>query len=620
MVLSRIFLVDLWNFSFWSQVDIDDTGVPHPERYRVTLDGVGYTGYWSMVAAVNRALREGIPITTPEFFASEEKLPDSEIERIFRSDTKEQIPLLKERIRILREAGRVLVENQSYGAFKDIDEITMFADYRVPQALYHFHCLQYSPELLAILDRSEMLPYGSPLEVEIRGNSIWSVELIRRRILELIDDEVAAKQKDSSVDEEMPKMMTVNAILIDFFIWDFAKATQLDLTLGQRPVKAAVARGSAEPSPTVKPTGEPTGQPTGNPGPTSKPTNGPEPTTNKPEATTLSQPATSPPPKSSDSPKTSDYPKTTDAPKTTDELKTTDAPKIFEYRPKTSDAPLATSPIEPPKTINPPAPPVTTPALQKNDTSAPSLHIYSRTLGQIPAFGMVLDVVYGMLDDYLKNLHQGLAGADGVIGQAVSGLKSLIAIIEGMGKVFTDELKLPVDAITKILDILKPLLATLQALTDCFHGPKACGGILPFLGYALEFATPLIRAKEPPLPLLDGMIDEIIKVIQAGTRQISQGAAGALASLTSTLKTLTAPLMLVPVLRLLLKLLFEVLDHAGDCYEPGIVPQTLSPLPFTIPTALFITIPHISTVLPTLPITQVPTQIPTQLPTKLPFL
>lgn len=112
----------------------------------------------------------------------------------------------------------------------------MFADYRVPQALYHFHCLQYSSELLAILDRSEILPYGSPLEVEIRGNSIWSVELIRRRILELIEDELVAKQA-SVAEEEMPKMMTVNAILIDFFIWDFAKAAQLDLTLGQRPVK-----------------------------------------------------------------------------------------------------------------------------------------------------------------------------------------------------------------------------------------------------------------------------------------------------------------------------------------------------------------------------------------------
>lgn len=120
----------------------------------------------------------------------------------------------------------------------------MFADYRVPQALYHFHCLQYSPDLLAILDRGEMLPNGSPLEVEIRGNSIWAVELIRKRILELIkkeqEDVQEKAEKEGGAGEETekkPKVMTVNAILIDFFIWDFAKAAQLDLTLGQRPVK-----------------------------------------------------------------------------------------------------------------------------------------------------------------------------------------------------------------------------------------------------------------------------------------------------------------------------------------------------------------------------------------------
>ncbi|CAO3564222.1 unnamed protein product [Mortierella alpina] len=292
-----IFLVDLLNFSFWSEIDIDDTGVPHPDRYRVSFKGVGYTGYWSMVAAINRALEEGIPITTPSFFASEEQLPDAEIARIFRSDTKEQIPLLQDRIRVIREAGRVLVEkfggnfancinqaegsalklvdivtsnfssfrdeaefcgrkvqifkraqilvadlwacfqNEGYGKFTDIDKITMFADYRVPQALYHFHCLQYSPELLQVLDRGQMLPNGSELEVEIRGNSIWAVELIRKRILELIQEKQTLAAESAESKDQVPKMMTVNAILIDFFIWDFAKAAQLDLTLGQRPVK-----------------------------------------------------------------------------------------------------------------------------------------------------------------------------------------------------------------------------------------------------------------------------------------------------------------------------------------------------------------------------------------------
>ena len=117
----------------------------------------------------------------------------------------------------------------------------MFADYRVPQALYHFQCLQYSSDLLAILDRGEMLPNGSPLEVEIRGNSIWAVELIRKRILELIkkeqEDVQEKAEREAGEEERKSKMMTVNAILIDFFIWDFAKAAQLDLTLGQRPVK-----------------------------------------------------------------------------------------------------------------------------------------------------------------------------------------------------------------------------------------------------------------------------------------------------------------------------------------------------------------------------------------------
>jgi hypothetical protein len=125
---------------------------------------------------------------------------------------------------------RACFENKGYGEFKDIDEITMFADYRVPQTLYHFRCLQYSPELLELLDRDEMLPNGSPLEVEIRGNAIWAVELIRKRILELIQDE-------SMATDAPRKMTTVNAILIDYFIWDFAKEAQLDLPSGKRPVK-----------------------------------------------------------------------------------------------------------------------------------------------------------------------------------------------------------------------------------------------------------------------------------------------------------------------------------------------------------------------------------------------
>ncbi|KAF9274092.1 hypothetical protein BGZ74_004505, partial [Mortierella antarctica] len=339
---------------------------------------------------------------------------------------------------------------------------------------------------------------------------------------------------------------------------------------------------STGPIPIINPTGQPTGQPNVNP---------------------ESTPTTSDAPMTTDEPQTDDVARTTNEPRTTDESKTYDVARATE-------APMTTNePITPPMTTISPVPPVTTPAAARQITTPevpiptaapnPCNIIFDQfkdfllgnsakireSLGAIPVVGMVLDVVYGVVDDYLKNLYKCLAGAGGVIGQAASGLKSLIAIVEDMAQDITNEFKLPDNAIANILDILKPLLAILQALADCLHGPKACGGILTFLGYAIEFAVPLIRAKKPPLPFFDGMIDELIKNIQAGIREISQGIAGALATLTTTLKTFTAPLMLAPSLRLPLKLLNQVLDHAGDCYEPGVVPPTLSTLPFGIPTA-----------------------------------
>jgi len=55
-------------------------------------------------------LAEKIPITTASTYASDERLTDEQIRYIFRSETEEQIPLLQQRITLMREAGRVLVE------------------------------------------------------------------------------------------------------------------------------------------------------------------------------------------------------------------------------------------------------------------------------------------------------------------------------------------------------------------------------------------------------------------------------------------------------------------------------------------------------------------------------
>jgi hypothetical protein len=56
------------------------------------------------------ALEEGIPITDPSFYVSEERCPNSLIEHVFRvaHHASEDIPLLPERIAIMREVGAIL--------------------------------------------------------------------------------------------------------------------------------------------------------------------------------------------------------------------------------------------------------------------------------------------------------------------------------------------------------------------------------------------------------------------------------------------------------------------------------------------------------------------------------
>jgi hypothetical protein len=101
-----IFAMDLLNFSFWSEKSEE-------ERFAVTYQEKRWTGYWSLVAALQRALDEGVPITSPSFWANEEECTEEVLRNVFRSDTDEEIPLFEERLQCLREAGQVLEEVRS---------------------------------------------------------------------------------------------------------------------------------------------------------------------------------------------------------------------------------------------------------------------------------------------------------------------------------------------------------------------------------------------------------------------------------------------------------------------------------------------------------------------------
>ncbi len=64
------------------------------------------------------------------------------------------------------------------GAFDDLHRLTMFADNLVPHVLRCDGILEYDTSLARAVDAGELLPAGSPEEVEIRACAVHAVELL----------------------------------------------------------------------------------------------------------------------------------------------------------------------------------------------------------------------------------------------------------------------------------------------------------------------------------------------------------------------------------------------------------------------------------------------------------
>ena len=253
-----IFFADTLNFSFWMQ----ESG----PQYVVTYKGVTYTGYLAMCAAVNRTLDKNINLTDPKYFAN---IDEETLGEMLEGDNKVPIPLLQKRLECLHEVGKVLIdkfsgtfntvlaqcdnsaskllelvlahfpcfndsgvfhntevsfhkraqilvadiwclfEGTGTGSFRDIDQLTMFADYRVPQSLQHYGALQYSAELLQFLASDRLLEAGHEWEQEIRGCSIEAVERVTRLVV--------AELRRRAVEAR------VNSILVDQYLWGYRR-------------------------------------------------------------------------------------------------------------------------------------------------------------------------------------------------------------------------------------------------------------------------------------------------------------------------------------------------------------------------------------------------------------
>ncbi|THH26825.1 hypothetical protein EUX98_g7370 [Antrodiella citrinella] len=101
-----------------------------------------------------------------------------------------------------------------------IHQLTMFADYRVPQILHHLNIITYPPSLLKILRGQVMLETGCREELSIRSASIVAVERVRLAMLRL------ATEADEDDKREGEDGTRISSVLIDFYLWDLAKRVE----------------------------------------------------------------------------------------------------------------------------------------------------------------------------------------------------------------------------------------------------------------------------------------------------------------------------------------------------------------------------------------------------------
>lgn len=102
----------------------------------------------------------------------------------------------------------------------DIGQLTMFADYRVPQILHHLRILTYTPTLIRKLVAKTPFPPGSADELSLRAASIVAVERVRTEILRLI------REEEGGDSENVVESGVVSSVLIDFYLWDLAQKVE----------------------------------------------------------------------------------------------------------------------------------------------------------------------------------------------------------------------------------------------------------------------------------------------------------------------------------------------------------------------------------------------------------
>ena len=210
-------------------------------KFEVDYQGRRWSDSEAMFACLHRAVASGTPLLDGSYLAGIER---SDLESIFNGNI--EMPMLDERVDILREVGERLVASHSgrfhgfirscpdrmYGdgdgvlerlvaefprfddvsdyhgrqvviyklaqlalwslhlavgpeggfTLRDLDHMTAFADYIVPVGLRLMGILEYAPELEARIRSGDHIPRDSDEEIEIRAHTVYATALLTEAI------------------------------------------------------------------------------------------------------------------------------------------------------------------------------------------------------------------------------------------------------------------------------------------------------------------------------------------------------------------------------------------------------------------------------------------------------
>ena len=227
--VSYLLVLDSLNFCFWPAAG--------KAKWEIEYESKKLSGYYGLAACLKRAVKSGSPIIEAEYLA---ELTPSKLKQILGGQG--ELPLMEHRLHILIELGQLMLEEyeghafklveaagksavrlarllaeklasfrdvakyqghevffykraqifaadlygafdgKDWGSFTDMDKLTAFADYKLPQVLRHLGIFDYAQPLAEKVDQEIYLEAGSTEEIEIRANTIWAVELIRQEL------------------------------------------------------------------------------------------------------------------------------------------------------------------------------------------------------------------------------------------------------------------------------------------------------------------------------------------------------------------------------------------------------------------------------------------------------